>query len=233
MATGLQTIINSANGLAIDRRKVVGIQYTRNEIPRVSQTPTLNPWKFTVDMPSRYRYSQARQLMEQLDTLDRITPQIITFSDVAQFSWMFKYQGAMSAGQLSTITVVSWVGTTLTLNVSGITASSSAVIFEQNDLIQIGASSVNPYPFTSTTQVLRGSGSTVTVTTSRPNILTSTITGDGIIVGNNCQFNMFCPNMPTYKLTVGGYVGNGTTTTNNALIEWSDSFMLYEFVGDA
>jgi hypothetical protein len=44
---------------------------------------------------------------------------------------------------------------------------------------------------------------------------------------------MFCPNMPVYKLTPGGYVGNGVTTTNNALIEWSDSFYLYEWVGDA
>lgn len=230
---GLQTIIDSSNGLAIDRRKVVGIQYTRNEIPRVSQTPTLNPWKFTVDMPSRFRYSEARSLMESLDTLDRTTPEVITFSNNSAFSWMFKYQGVMSAGQLATITVASFVGNQLVLNVSGITTSPTAVIFQPNDLIQIGSLNEYPYPFTSTTQILRGSGTTVTVTTSRPNILTGTLTGEGIIVGNGCQFNMFCPNMPTYKLTVGGYVGNGVTATNNALIEWSDSFMLYEWVGDA
>ena len=230
---GLQTILNYCNGINIDRRKVVGIQYTRNEIPRVSQTPTKNPWKFTLDMPNRFRYSQARDLMETLDKIDRITPEIITFSNLPSLSWIFRYQGAMSAGQLATITVTSWVGTTLTLNVSGITAASTAVIFGQNDLIQIGSSSVYPYPVTSTTQVLRGSGSTVVVTTSRPNILTGSLTGLGIIVGNSCQFKMFCPNMPTYKLIPGGYVGNGTTTTNNALLEFSDSFNLYEFVGTA
>ena len=231
--SGLQTIINASNGLLIDRRKVVGIQYTRNEIPRVSQTPTKNPWKFTLDVPNSFRYSEGRALMEALDTLDRTTPQIVTFSNLTAFNWMFRYQGAMTSGQLATITVTSWVGTTLTLNVSGITAASTAVIFQPNDLIQIGASNQYPYPITSTTQVLRGSGSTVTVTTSRPNILTGTLTGLGIIVGNNCQFNMFCPNMPTYKLIVGGYVGNGTTTTNNALLEFSDNFVLYEFVGTA
>ena len=126
MSTGLQTIINSANGLAIDRRKVVGIQYTRNEIPRVSQTPTLNPWHFTLDMPARYRYSEARALMEELDTLDRITPQIITFSNVPQFSWMFAYQGELNVSQLGSLAVVSFVGNTLTLDVSGITASPTA-----------------------------------------------------------------------------------------------------------
>ena len=57
---GLQTILNYCNGIAIDRRRVVGIQYTRNEIPRVSATPTKNPWKFTLDMTNRFRYSQAR-----------------------------------------------------------------------------------------------------------------------------------------------------------------------------
>jgi hypothetical protein len=231
--SGLQTIINASNGLLIDRRKVVGIQYTRNEIPRVSQTPTKNPWKFTLDVPNSFRYSEGRALMEALDTLDRITPQVVTFSNLAAFNWMFRYQGQMSSGQLATITVTSFVGNTLTLNVSGITAASTAVLFQPNDLIQIGSSNQYPYPFTSTTQVLRGSGSTVVVTTSRPNILTGNLVGLGIIVGNNCQFNMFCPNMPTYKLTVGGYVGNGTTTTNNALLEFSDSFQLYEFVGTA
>jgi hypothetical protein len=230
---GLQTILNYCNGLDIDRRKVVGIQYTRNEIPRVSQTPTKNPWKFTLDMPNKFRYNQARDLMESLDTLDRTTPEIITFSNLSQLSWIFKYQGAMTSGQLATITVTSWTGTTLTLNVSGITAATTAVIFEPNDLIQIGSLDEYPYPITSTTQVLRGAGSTVVVTTSRPNILTGTLTGEGIIVGNNCQFRMFCPNMPTYKLIPGGAMYSGNTVINNALLEFSNPFELYEWVGAA
>ena len=228
--SGLQSILNYCNGLQIDRRKVVGIQYTRNEIPRVSQTPTRNPWKFTLDMPNRYRYNEARSLMEQLDNLDRITPQVITFSNLPQLSWIFRYQGAMTSGQLNTITVTSFTGSTLTLNVNSITASSTAVIFEPNDLIQIGN---NYYPFTSTTQVLRGSGSTVVVTTNRPNIITASVVGNAITVGNGCSFTMFCPNMPTYKLIPGGYQTTNGVLVGNALIEFSDSFQLYEFVGTA
>ena len=230
--SGLQSILNYCNGLQIDRRKVVGIQYTRNEIPRVSQTPTKNPWKFTLDMPNSYRYNDARSLMEQLDTLDRITPQVITFSNLPQLSWIFRYQGAMTTGQISTVTVQSFVGNQLVL--TGLPAvAAGTVLFQPNDLIQIGSASAYPYPFTSTTQVLRGSAGTVTITTNRPNILTGTLTGLGIIVGNNCQFNMFCPNMPTYKLIPGGYQKTNNVLVGNALIEFSDSFQLYEFVGTA
>jgi hypothetical protein len=227
--SGLQTIIDRCNGLNIDRRKMVGIQYTRNESPRTSQTPTFNPWRFVLDMPSSLRYFQARALLEQLDTLDRNTPQVVTFGNNPCLSWIFKYQGSLSTTQLNGITVQSFVGDQLTLTNLPV-VSSTRVLFEPNDLIQIGT---HTFPFTSTTQITRGTDATVTITTNRPNIITSSVVGDNIIVGNACSFYMFCPNMPTYKLIPGGSVGNGTTTTNNALLEFSDSFNLYEFVGTA
>ena len=229
---GLQSIINACNGLMIDRRKMVGIQYTRNEIPRVSQTPTRNPWKFTLDMPNSYRYNEARSLMEALDTLDRTTPEVITFSENGKLDWMYRYQGAMTSGQINSLNVVSFVGNQLTL--TGLPyGGSGLVLFEPNDLIQIGTTDEYPYPFTSTTQVLRGNDANVTITTNRPNILTGNLVGKGLIVGNDCQFNMFCPNMPTYKLIPGGYQKTNGVLVGNALIEFSDAFQFYEFVGDA
>lgn len=227
--SGLQTIINKANGLTIDRRKVVGVQITRNEIPRTSLTPTKQPWRFILTMPSSLRYYNNRDLLESLDTLDRYSPQLVTFSNNACLSWIFRYQGSMSSSQISGIAVQSFVGNQLVLgNLPGI--SSTRVLFEPNDLIQIGAYT---YPFTSTTRILRGTGSTVTITTNRPNIISTSVVGSGITVGNGCTFRMFCPNMPTYKLIPGGYVGSGGTTINNALIEFNDDFELYEWVGTA
>ena len=226
---GLQTILNYCDSVQIDRRKTVGIQFTRNEIPRVSQTPTKNPWKFTVSMPSRFRYSQIRDLMEALDTLDRIGSEIITFSNLPQLSWVFAYQGSMSQTMINNLRVVSYVNDQLTLtNLPVIPAT--RVLFQPNDLIQIGN---NPYPMTSVNQVLRGTGSNVTFTVSRPNILTTVIVNDTVTVGNACEWNVFCPNMPTYKLIPGGQLMSGRTITNNALIEWSDNFVLYEQVGAA
>jgi hypothetical protein len=226
--SGLQTILNFCSSIDINRRNVVGIQFTRNEQPRTSLTPTFNPWKFTLEMPSSFRYSESRDLMEALDTLDRYTPQVITFSDLPQLSWIFKYRGRMTTAQINAITVVSYVGNVLTL--TGLPAvAASTVLFAPNDLIQIGN---NTYPFTSETTVTRGTGANVVVTTSRPNIISGSVVGDGITVGNSCDFYMFCPNMPTYKLIPGGATkGPGNVTTNNALLEFTDSFELYEWVG--
>jgi hypothetical protein len=226
---GLQTIINKASAMTIDRRKVVGVQITRNEIPRTSLTPTKQPWRLVMTMPPSLYYYNNRDLLEALDTLDRYTPEVITFSDNACLSWIFRYQGTMSIGQINNLIVNSFVGNQLVLG--GLPAiASTRVLFEPNDLIQIGA---HTYPFTSTTRITRGTGATVTITTNRPNIISTAVVGDGITVGNDCEFNMFCPNMPTYKLIPGGYVKSASTTLNNAVIEFSDDFTLYEWVGTA
>lgn len=229
---GLQTIINACDGLSIDRRRVSGIQITRNEEPRITVTATLNPWKMTLTVPSSFRYSEARGLLEAIDTLDRYTPELVTFSNNPKLNWIFRYQGTMSASQIAGITVTSFVGNQLVLGNLPVMPS-TRVLFEPNDLIQIGAANIHPFPFTSTTRITRGTGATVTITTSRPNIITGSVVGNGIIVGSTCQFYMFCPNMPTYKLVPGGWQTRGTTTINNAYIEWSDDFALYEWVATA
>ena len=228
--SGLQTIINNCQSLEIDRRKVIGSQITRNEVVRTSVTPTFQPWRFRVTMPSRFRYSEARALLESLDTLDRSVPQVVTFGDVDCLSWMFRYQGAANPAQLQEVTVQSFVGKSLTLtNLPAIPAT--APLFRPNDLIQIGN---KPHPFTSEQEVLRGTGTTVTVSTHRPNILTGNIIGDTIRVGNSCEFNLLCLNMPTYRLNPGGFLKDRFgRTINNALIEFSDEFVLHEFVATA
>jgi hypothetical protein len=162
--SGLQTIIDRCNGIKFNRRNVVGIQYTRNEIPRVSQTPTKNPWKITVDMPSSFKYNEARSLMEELDTLDTTTPQLVTFGNNANLQWIWAYQGSLTTTQLNGLNVVSYVGETLTLN--GLpTVAATTVMFKKNDLIQVNT---HPFPFTSTTDVLRGTGSTGSTATRVP-----------------------------------------------------------------
>lgn len=233
----LQAIINISNSLNIDRRKTVGIQYARNELARVSETPTFNPWKLTVGVPGSMRYSEVREILEELDNLDRIDPSVITFSNSPGLSWMLGYQGDLTTSQRNNVVVQSFVGNQLVLNVSGVSAGSNSVVLKKGDFIQILSGSPNnpsfAFPFTSTSTVTRGVGSTITVTTHRPNILTNSVVGLPLNWGNDVRFNVFCPNMPTYTLTPGGYKKVGNTVVNNALIEFTNDFQLYEYVGSA
>ena len=222
---GLQDIINQASSITIDRRKVVGIQFTSNQIPRTSLTPTRVPWRFTIEMPASLPWWNNRNLV------DRYSPQVINFSDSC-ISWMFRYQGAMTSGMISGLTVSSFAGNQLTL--SGLTAAgvtNGTIMFLANDLIQIGA---NPYPFTAVTTVTATGANTITFQVSRPNFLTSgAYSGASITVGPSCNFNVFCPNMPVYRLLPGAYYQTGSTVINKARIEFSSPFELYEFVGAA
>lgn len=238
---GLQNIINKAGSIQVNRRKVVGVQITRNEIPRTSLTPTRQPWQFTIEMPNSLRWYDSRDIVESLDYIDRYTPQYVSFNGTC-LDWMFAYQGSASGSEINALTVASYSGTTFRLtNVAA--KSSSFVWFDQGDLIQIAGFAypftvVGPYdPGTQTTTLgpVYGSagGSDLYITVNRPNFFTTSVVGSGIVIGSSATFYLFCPNMPTYKLIPGGYVPYGTSTLNNALIEFSDSFQMYEWVGGA
>ena len=214
----LQTIINYAESITINRRKVAGIQFTRNQIARVSSLVTRNPWRFTVKMPALLNYAESRGLIETLDKIDRITPQEITFSSVPGQSFMFAYQGDMTATQRAAVSIASFSGKTLTLNVSA-TLSLGATIFEAGDVIQIAG---YPYPFSVETKVVKAAGSTVSVTVHRGNFFDPTedpVTGLTLVYGNAVRFNMLCTNMPTYTIIPGPYV------------QFDSDFELYEFTG--
>jgi len=228
---GLQDIINKASSIQINRRKVVGIQITRNEIPRTSLTPTRNPWRFTVEMPPVLSWYNNRNLVEYLDNIDRYSPQIVNFSNTC-INWIYRYQGNMTNAMINGLVISNISGTNMTL--SNLLASGvglGRIMFQAGDSIQIGN---NPYPFTSVNTVTATGSNTITFQTSRPmDFVTYVPNVYGINGGVNCNFNVFCPNMPTYRLVPGNPVYNGSTLINNARIEFSEPFELYEWVGGA
>jgi len=224
----LQTILSRCSSIAINRRKVVGVQITRNEIPRTSLTPTTQPWRFTLEFPPVFKWWEVRQLVEALDAMDRYSPELITFNGTC-LQWMWRYQGVMSQAQINNILVDSYVGNQLTLNVLPSFMDQIRVLFYPNDLIQIGN---YPYPVTVVDTVLRGT-SNVTFTVNRPNIIGNMGVNNGIKVGPACQFNMFCPNMPTYRIKPGGYTTVNGQVISNGYLEFDDVFELYEWTGGA
>jgi hypothetical protein len=225
----LQQIINKCNELHFDRRRVIGIQTTRNETIKTAETPTLNTWKFKVTSSNGLPYSLNRDLLEALDYMDRRTAETITFSNNSKMSWMFAYQGAMTQDDINMMYVSSFIGNELVLSgltTTGPASAANAVLFKPGDIIQL---TDKPYPFTVVETVLRGSNSTVTVKTHRPNIIGDAAINKSVIVGNAVSFRVLCVNMPTYKLVPGAQITTGGVLTNNARIEFSDSFQLIEY----
>jgi hypothetical protein len=215
----LQTIINNADTVKINRRRMVGIQMSRNEIAYTSETPTRNPWQLTVKVSKLFRYEQARAMLESIDYLDRDIPETITFSDNAGLNFMFAYQGELTA-ELANIEVDSFVGNQLTITTLG-SISSGDLIYARGDFIQIDG---HPYPFTVVDNLYRNADPTQTLTTHRPNFITADVAGQGIVVGNDVDFRVICPNMPTYTIRPGG---------STALVEFDTEFQLYEYTGGA
>jgi len=226
----LQTIINMAETIEIDRRRVMGVQYTRSEVAKINETVTRNPWRFNITVPAMMSYETGRALIETLDYLDRRYPEQVSFSSSqgasSGLSWMFAYQGQLTPQQLSGITIESWTGTNMVLgNLPSV--DPSTIMFKVGDLIcpaegAIPTTIVNyEIGVGSQGSIRRGTGSTVTVQVHRPNF--SSFSNDylgTILVGNDCTFYMFCNNMPTYKINPGGSTG---------LITWSGQFQFYEY----
>jgi hypothetical protein len=233
----LQAIINSCNQIQVNRRRVVGVQSTRNETYKTAETPTRNPWKFSIQSSNSLVYSSARTILEELDRLDRRTYEDITFSNHSGMSWLFAYQGDMSSSDIAHLTVTSFIGNQLVLGNLPSLASGS-IMFKPNDIIQIVG---YPYPFTvvgpaitssnqAASNVLRGTGSSLTITVHRPNFIVDNIIGRNIVVGNAVKFRVMCANMPTYKLVPGAQTMSSTgQLINNARIEFESTFDLVEF----
>lgn len=217
----LQTVLNMAESIQLNRRRAVGIQYTRNEIVRVSETPTRNPWRLTVKVSAPMRYEDARAVIEQIDITDRSDPETIVFSNA---NYLFGYQGSMNTTNISDLTVSSFSGTNLVLTnlpTFGAASVEGSTLFKKGDFIQIEN---HPYPFTITNDVLRGSGSVVTATVHRANFISSSVAGSGVLVGNDVEWSVICTNMPTYTISPGG---------STALVTWDGDFELFEYTGNA
>jgi hypothetical protein len=228
--SGLQDIINNSDSIIINRRRVIGLQFTRNEIIRTAETPTRNTWKFTVNQNNGLSYYNNRDLLEQLDLLDRMNPQDITFGDNPKMNWMFAYRGQLSTANLATVTVNSFVGNKLILNMPGAYAAGT-VIFEQNDPIQIGGF---PFPFTSTQRYTGANiaSNRLTVTTHRPNFISNSVVNQPIVVGADVKFRVICVNMPAYRLVPGAFAKSSTgQVINNARIVFEEPFEFVEYTG--
>lgn len=209
-----QTIFEIQQSMTVQNRRTVGQQYSRSGQVRVAQYLTSVPWVFTVMPHSYLYYPQVRNVIQAIDNKDRQLPESISFAS-ANLSWFVEYQGGLSPTQVDALTLTAVPApnaTTITVgNLPSV--SSSLYVFKAGDFLQLGL-----YPYKVTQDVLRGSGSTVSVTLHRPVIGTPTI-GTLTAVGTDCSFYMLAEKCPTYTLN---------PAPQGAFVQWDEPFVFRE-----
>lgn len=206
----IQSLLNSATSLTIDKRQPTAITISRGQkLKTQSRAPMV--YKFIVGLNPGLRYDQDgnRGLLEEYDDSGRTTEEEVALSNVSGSAYLMEYQGGLSAsdrGNLFMTSATTVGNSNIVINVSATTgAVSSTVVVEKGDYIQ---PQNNRYPYQATAQVLRGSGSTVTVPVSRAIIDDNgyTLTGNNLVFGTNCTFRVKMIEQPTYTVIPGRYI---------------------------
>jgi hypothetical protein len=194
----LQTIIDKAQQIEIDRRRMVGQTISRSQRIKTAERATAQPWKFKVTPPASLPWTASRGFIEVIDLNDRVAEYEISLSNSPGTSYINSYMGELTQGQLNALEILS-VGTSSFVVTSLPSVSSSTVVFAKGDLIQPENSR---YPYTVVDTVVRGLTTTTSVTLHRP-IITSegvTLSGQGLAVGNSCTWRVVVSGLPTYQL---------------------------------
>lgn len=209
-----QTIFDIQQSMTVNNRRTVGEQVSRSGQVRVAQYLTAVPWVFTVTPHDYLYYPQVRNIIQAIDNKDRQLPETISFAS-ANLSWFTAYQGTLSGAQAAALTLASVpAANATTITVGNLpSVSSTDFVFKAGDFLQLGI-----YPYKVTENVLRGSGSTVSVTLHRPVIGTPSV-GTLSAVGSACTFYVLAESCPTYTLN---------PMTNGAFVQWDSPFVFRE-----
>lgn len=223
----LNDILAISESVGINDQKFVGQLLSRNQRISTSELLTVQPFMFTMKPMQYLRYSENRALLSALRVADRATEQYLNFGTTGWNNYI-KYQGDMSSGAIASC---QWqtasADKTLVLgNLPSI--SSSAYIVRTGDFCQVGR-----YAYIATSNVLRGSGSTVNIPVHR-NLMTPLLSpidavigqyGITVSMGGNSYLGVTFPvilrEYPTYTLT---------PITNDSYIAWNGSFSAFEAV---
>ena len=218
----LQTIIDNAVSIEFIRRKLAGQTISRSGQVKIASVASNVPWQFIVEPRPGMQWDEYRDTLEEIDRLDRIFVEVVDIgSSNPNLSYITEYQGSLSTAQVNQVRVSSGANLTLTLNMANVTGTTSTTVcFEPGDFVQLSGN--YKYPYTVTSQVLRGSGSTIAVPINRPFIDQAGYTeaNASILVGKDVTWQMVMTKKPSYKVIPGRY------------IEWSDNFELVEVIED-
>jgi hypothetical protein len=206
---GIQNIIDRAQQIEIDRRRMVSQSVSRSQRIKTAERSTSQPWKFTVTPPGSLPWAASRDLIEVINSNDRVVETQISLNNNPGMKYITEYLGGLRQSQLDNLTISSVGTSTIVLtdlpSISSTTTNtttfvtSATVIFARGDIVQPANSR---YPYAVSEPVLRGVNTVTNVIVNRPIITSENITlvGEHVLVGNDCTWQVLVSAMPTYTL---------------------------------
>ena len=227
MAT-ITDILAIAESVSINDQRFVGQVISRNQRISTSEIITVVPFQFEFKPNNYLQYSKNRGLLANLRYYDKSLAQYLNFSATGWVNYI-AYQGDMTSGQIA---ACQWQTSSTAKNMvlgNLPSISSSAYIVKAGDFCQVGL-----YSYIATADVLRGSGSTVTIPVHRNLIngpLGSAVNavigqyGTTVSMGGNTYtgvtFQIVLQQYPTYTLV---------PMTNDSFVAWNSTFKAFELV---
>ena len=117
----LQTIIDSAVNIEINRSKLIAQSISRSGRLLTASRNWANPFRFIVTPKPIWTWSEYRDEIQTVMDNDRYAEDSFYISNTSGLLWMTEYRGQLDAGSdtLADYTVSTFSGTTLTLTTAG------------------------------------------------------------------------------------------------------------------
>lgn len=223
----LQNILSICESVGINDQRFVGQTISRNQKIITSEILTVVPFAFEMKPMNYLRYSQNRSVLNGLRIADKSLEQYLNFGTTGWLNYI-KYQGEFTGPQISACQwQTSSANKTLVLgNLPSV--SSSTYVVRIGDFVQVGR-----YSYIATSDVTRGSGSTVNIPVHR-NLIDALVSPVNAVMGEfgttvsmggdtytGITFPVVLRDYPTYTLV---------PITNDSFIQWNGGFKAFESV---
>jgi len=201
----IQTIIDNAQFITFDTRKVIGQTISRSGRVKSAEVVTAVPYRFIVGMHSGLKYSDNRALVQELTNLDRNVEEEVDIGKTnSSLSYVTEYKGDLSTAQISQIVTnasTAYSGANIYLNTTSVTGASGLTLFKKGDFIQIGPTN-GRYPYQVTADVAFSSSSSLTIPVHRAVLDQSGFTQENraIAVGSDVQWYVQMLKKPSYSI---------------------------------
>lgn len=198
----LQTIIDNATYLEINKQKVAATSVSRSGRILTAERVNAIPYRFKLGMHNGLTWSENRAVLESIDEIDTITTSNVDIGgNNANMAWVTSYQGSANTSQLGQLVMTSTGTSNLVINTSSVSGTPGGNLFVVGDVIQpAGNTGTYKYPYNVTSNVA-WNGSSVTVPVHRPVLAQDgvALTSGGVRVGTGCRYHLKLIKKPKYR----------------------------------